>query len=68
MIGMGSVVNRSIFATLKVAGNPVRILGFNERYNRHEGYEQYRERFLAGDVPLGWLRFLREKTEGHIGP
>ena len=63
MIGMGSTVTKNLFPTLKVAGNPARILGFNDRYKDKLGYQEDKERFLMGDIEEGWLNTWRVSDE-----
>jgi UDP-N-acetylglucosamine acyltransferase len=56
MVGMQSVVTRDILPYAKVAGNPVRILGFNAKgaeHQRHEpGIMMEMHDFYGGDVAI----------------
>jgi UDP-N-acetylglucosamine acyltransferase len=47
MIGMNTPVTRHIPSTLKVAGNPCRILGHNTRYEGYEKYSEYLQQFTS---------------------
>ena len=56
MVGMQSVVTRDILPYAKVAGNPVRILGFNAKGTEHAKYDnrwmEEMQTYFSDDVEL----------------